>query len=138
MSIWPETSPPHGACLSGAEGELVSVTISVEPQALERLLEALAETRFPINPDIYHTACVARVYPDGHEEVEPTTIVEFPAYSGRLREVRELLQQRGFDPAIVWAHNMLDEIHSGFCAQPAPPGAPYKMTVRRKHALAAC
>jgi hypothetical protein len=110
----------------------------VEPRLLEQLLEALADIRFPINPQIYHNATVTQVYPDGREVVEPTTIVEFPAYKGRLREVQELLTQRGFDPAAVWSKNLLDEIHSNFDPEPAQPGKPYTMVVRRKHPEAAC
>jgi hypothetical protein len=37
--------------------------------------------------------------------------VEFPAYEGRLDEVRNALNSHGFDPASIHATSMLDEIH---------------------------
>ena len=40
--------------LSGSEGELVAVSVSVSPHDLEALLEGLACVDFPINPQIYH------------------------------------------------------------------------------------
>lgn len=138
MSVRPEASLPSSDALCGTEGELVSATIAVQPRLLERLLEGLAHVQFPINPQIYHNAVVARIYPDGSREEEPATIVEFPAYAGRLDEVRRLLAQRGFDPASLWAKNMLDEIHTGFYSQPAPAGAPYVRILRYKHAISAC
>jgi len=135
MSVWPETSLSQSPSLSGTDGQLISATISVAPHLVEQLLDALAEVRFPINPQIYHNASVTRVYDDGREEVEPTTIIEFPAYAARLPEVRELLRQRGFDPASLWAKNLLEEIHSSLGAEPAPPGAPYSRVIRRKHVV---
>jgi hypothetical protein len=137
MSVWPELCGSDSGALSGTEGELISATIAVEPQSLERLLEALAAVRFPVNPQIYHNAWVTYVYPNGSETAEPTTIVEFPAYRGRLDEVRNLLSQEGFDPASLWVKNLLDEIHSSFDAEPAPAGAPYAFAVRRKHGMRA-
>jgi len=56
MSVW-QCSPPASA-LRGSEGELVSVSISVDPRDLEALLDELAHIGFPINPQIYHA--------DGH------------------------------------------------------------------------
>jgi len=44
---------------------------------LEALLDALAQARFPINPEIRHGA--------------PLTTVELPAYSGQVEEIRALL-----------------------------------------------
>ena len=82
--------------LTGAEGELVSVRITVEPRLLEDLLEALAVVSFPINPQIYHL----------------DTAVEFPAYSGQLEEVRAVLARFGFNPAIVQSRSMLASLHS--------------------------
>jgi|YelNatPaOPRAMG01_1025707.scaffolds.fasta_scaffold277325_2 hypothetical protein len=133
MSVWPESSVSRSGTLTGAEGELVSASIAVEPQSLERLLETLAEVSFPINPQIYHNATVAYRYPDGREDTEPVTIVEFPAYSGQLDEVRSLLVRQGFDPDSLWVRNLLEEIHSSFDAEPAPPGVAFTMIVRRKH-----
>jgi hypothetical protein len=109
MSVWPHTLPANPS-LSGREGALVSVSIDVDPRFLESLLEALAQTGFPINPQIYHDAGVTYLYPDGHEETETATLVEFPAYEGRLDEVRHALSSYGFEPASVHATSMLDEI----------------------------
>lgn len=133
MSVWPN-SRQCNPVLSGAEGELVSVTISIEPRFLESLLEVLARLDFPINPQIYHQAATVYVYPDGREVSEPATMVEFPAYAGRLPEIRQALARNGFDSGSLHYRNMLDDIHSKFDIAPAPPGAPYSMVVRYKHA----
>jgi len=81
--------------LSGREGELVSVRVSVEPRLLEDLLESLSAVSFPINPQIYHGR---------------PTVVEFPAYASRLEELRLLLRQSGFDGGSIQVHPMLDAI----------------------------
>lgn len=85
------------ATLGGAEGELVSVRVSVEPRLLEELLEALATVSFPVNPQIYHQS-------------GPDTLVEFPAYSSRLCEVRNTLTEHGFEAAAVIVKPMLGEL----------------------------
>jgi hypothetical protein len=90
---------------------LVSVSIDVDPRRLESLLEALAQTNFPINPQIYHDAAVVYQSADGREETQTVTLVEFPAYEERLDEVRSALNSHGFEPASVHATSMLDEIH---------------------------
>jgi hypothetical protein len=87
MSVW----------LSGREGELVSVSISVDPRDLEALLESLASVKFPVNPQIHHGA---------------RTSVEFPAYAGDLGQVRTCLEAGGFDPGSIRVVSMLEEIHS--------------------------
>jgi hypothetical protein len=110
MSVWPSTLPVSPT-LSGCEGALVSVSIDVDPRRLESLLEALAQTGFPINPQIYHDAAVVYLSADGREETQTATLVEFPAYEGRLDEVRNALNSHGFDPASIHATSMLDEIH---------------------------
>ena len=130
MAVRPETIAWKSPTLSGTEGELVSVSISVEPRALERLLDTLATLDFPVNPQLFHSAAIARIHPDGHEELEPTTLVEFPAYANRLEQIREALHARGLDPASVWARSMLEEIHTLAEWRPAPPGAPYSKVVR--------
>lgn len=84
--------------LSGSEGELVSVRVSVEPRLLEDLLESLAAVSFPINPQIFHGL---------------PTVVEFPAYELRLQKLRLLLRQSGFDSASIEIHPMLDAISLG-------------------------
>jgi hypothetical protein len=71
--------------LFGLEGELVSLSLSVEPKLLEDLLEALARLDFPINPQLYHRAA--------------SVTVEFPAYETRVEEVREALRRSGFSAA---------------------------------------
>ena len=110
MSVWPKTLPASPSLL-GREGALVSVSIDVDPRRLESLLEALAQTGFPINPQIYHDAAVVYLSADGREETQTATLVEFPAYEGRLDEVRSALSTYGFEPASVLATSMLDEIH---------------------------
>ena len=110
MSVWPASA--HQPSLSSGEGALVSVLISVQPVQLEALLEALARVDFPINPQIYHDAEMACIDGDGHETIQPTTLVEFPAYAGRLEEVRTALEQYGFRGADIHVNGMLDEIHA--------------------------
>ena len=105
MSVRPES-------LTTSEGTLVSISIAVQPPALEALLEALAEVSFPINPQIYHDAAVVSRYPDGREELEATTLVEFPAYAGRVDEVRHAIASSGFDPGSVQVTGMLEELQS--------------------------
>ncbi len=96
MSVWSNTVPAS-LPLSGSEGALVSVSISVEPPRLEGLLDALAHLDFPINPQIYHAA-------------GPATVVEFPAYETRLPEIRAMLQACGFGAGTLSATAMLDSI----------------------------
>ena len=95
MSVW--QCVPSASPLCGSEGELVSVSISVNPRDLEALLDALAHVDFPINPQIYHAA---------------KTTVEFPAYAGGLRQVRDALAEAGFEPEAVRVKGMLEEIQS--------------------------
>src|SRR4051812_44440205 len=87
--------------LSGSEGTLVSVLISVEPRKLESLLEALARVSFPINPQIYHDAAVVYVFADHRHESELATVVEFPAYAGQLDEVRAAVAASGTPSANI-------------------------------------
>jgi hypothetical protein len=101
-----------GASLSTSEGALVSVSIHIHPRYLEALLEALARIDFPINPQIYHDAEMVTVHADGTEEIEPTTVVEFPAYFGRLDEVHSGLRAYGFSQDAVYVTSMLDELRA--------------------------
>jgi hypothetical protein len=103
---------------------------------LEALLEALAQVTFPINPQIYHDAVLVYRYPDQHEESESATLVEFPAYAGRLEEVRRALAANGFDPAGVQVTSMLAEIHAESAIEPAPAGAKYLGRYRKKTRIA--
>jgi hypothetical protein len=89
MSVWPNPS------LATSEGELFSVSITVEPRRLEALLEALAHASFPINPRIRHGAI---------------TVVDFPAYANRITEIQGILAAFGFASADVHATPMLKEI----------------------------
>ena len=127
MSVWP---------LSTSEGQLVSVSIRVNPGELESLLEALAKVSFPINPQIYHDAAVVYRFPDDREETESATLVEFPAYEARLNEVRTALESYGFEPGSMLVIAMLDEIQSSSHPEPAPPGANYVSRYRVKHRAA--
>ena len=129
MSVWPQS-------LSTADGELISISIRVEPSGLESLLEALAEVRFPINPQIYHDAAVIYRYPDDREETEAVTLVEFPAYEAHLPEVRAALESYGFDAGAIQAIPMLDEIQSEARPEAVPPGARYVSRYRVKHRAA--
>lgn len=70
------------AVLFGSEGELVSLSIAVEPKLLEELLEALASLDFPINPQLYHRT--------------DKVLVEFPAYSRQVQKVHDTLLHSGF------------------------------------------
>ena len=113
MSVRPES-------LATSEGALISISISVEPSRLESLLEALAGVSFPVNPQIYHDAAIVRRLPDGREESESTTLVEFPGYASRLEEVRQVIAAFGFDPACIQVTAMLEEIQSeaGYISRP--------------------
>lgn len=135
MSVWPDIAVESP--LSGREGDLVSISIRVEARYLESMLEALAQVSFPINPQIYHDAAMVYVYPDGHQEAEATTLVEFPAYAARLDEVRRAVESHGFDPATVHVTAMLDEIHAEAIRESAPAGARYVSCWRVKNRAAA-
>ena len=73
-------------------GQLVSVSLTVEPRMLESALEALALADFPINPQLTH---------------QRLTLIEFPAYRGQLPQLQNLLQDLEVE---LTARNMLDEI----------------------------
>jgi hypothetical protein len=137
MSVWPYASSPDSPALLGSEGELVSVSVAVEPRELEDLLEALAALDFPINPEIYHDAVIVYVKRDGEQRMEPSTLVEFPAYGDRLPKIRAVLESYGFAGDRIAVSAILDEIHAGDLVEPAPPGADYVYRVLRKHATEA-
>ena len=100
MNVRPETNGGGHASLVGSEGELDSVSIVVDPRLLERLLEALADLPFPVNPEIHHG------------EARHVTTVEFPAYASHMPEIRRAVAARGFDPACVSVKSMLEQIQS--------------------------
>ena len=131
MSVWPKTLPVTPS-LSTAEGTLVSISIHVEAHCLESLLDSLAQMSFPINPQIYHDAAMIYRFADGHEETESITLVEFPAYAGRIEEVRRGLEAYSFDARCMRVTGMLDEIQSGLQPESAPEGAPYVSRYRIK------
>jgi hypothetical protein len=134
MSVWAYASSPHSPALLGSEGELVSVSVAVEPRELEDLLEALAALDFPINPEIYHDAVIVYVKRDGEQREEPATLVEFPAYADRLPKIRAVLESARFAGQRISVSAILDEIHTRDLMEPAPPGADYAYRVLRKHA----
>jgi len=134
MCIWPNP-PASEPALRGAEGELVLVNVIIEPRRLEALLEALGTLDFPVNPQIYHRASVAYVYRDGSQRVELVTMVEFPAYSSRLGQVRAVVEALGL-PAEALVHKpMLESIRSSFIGTPGPPGSPYALIARYRSQL---
>ena len=98
MSFWSDSNS-GSTLLSPGEGELVSLCASVEPRALEDFLEALAEVPFPINPEIHHLP-------------QASVLVEFPAFSRHVDEVRGVLTRHGFNPAALQVKNMLKSISS--------------------------
>ena len=132
MSVWPNISPAPSSALHGSEGELVSISVTVEPRDLENLLEALATLEFPINPQIYHEAAIIYVGHDGAERREPSTLVEFPAYAGAVPKIRATLEACGFRAGAISVAAMLDQIHGGDRIEPAPPNADYACRIVRK------
>jgi len=93
VSVW--SNIPASPVLSGSDGELVSVRVSVEPRALEDLLECLSSVSFPVNPEIRHGV---------------PTVVEFPAWGARLYEVRDALRSFGFEASAMQVQPMLAAI----------------------------
>ncbi len=130
MSVWP-VSDPAGPALATSDGPLVSVSIDVDARRLEPLLEALAQLPFPINPEIYHDAAVVYRRSGGDEEIRETTLVEFPAYAGRMADVRRALEANGFDPSCVQVTSMLEEIREEAGGEPAQ-AAPLPIQRRRR------
>jgi hypothetical protein len=138
VSVW-QSVASAGPSLSGSEGALVSVTVAVDPRDLENVLDALAHLEFPINPQIYHEAALVYRYAGEQEQSEPVTMVEFPAYAGRLAEVRHMLAARGFGPDCLHVAEMLEELHAEAPVESAPAGARYvsRTWQKRAHALTA-
>lgn len=86
------------AALFGREGELICLSIATEPKLLEDLLEALASLDFPINPQLYHRPA--------------EVLVEFPAYTSQVEQVRRALVRRGFDGAGLHVSRALARAHA--------------------------
>jgi hypothetical protein len=135
MSVWPSSTP--SPVLHGSEGELVSVSVTVEPRDLEDLLEALATLDFSINPGIYHDAVVVSTDDGGVERTEPATVVEFPAYAPDLPKIRAALEACSFNSDVISVSAMLDAIQSGERIAHGPPGVGFVQRVVRKPAAAA-
>ena len=133
MSVWASSIAGNPA-LETSDGVLISVSVSVEPRLLEDLLDALAHLQFPINPQIYHDAALRYVHADGREEILPTTLVDFPAYAGRLPEIRRMLESYGFAPESLQVTGMLDEIHAGCVPESPAAGVAQETVLRLKHA----
>lgn len=93
MSVWHAVS--SASSLTGSEGELVSIRVSVEPRSLEELLDCLAHLAFPVNPEIFHGV---------------PTAVEFPAWEARVYEVRDALRAWGFATQCMEVKRMADNI----------------------------
>jgi hypothetical protein len=123
--------------LSSEEGQLLLISVAVEPRRLEFLLETLAGLDFPVNPEIYHDACLVYEYADGRREQVTATLVEFPTFERHLADVRRAIDAAGFDAASVRAINMLDDIHSEHVSEPAPAGSNYVARYRLRHRAAA-
>jgi len=87
-----------GPTLFTPQGDLVSLSYSVEPRLLEDLLEALALLDFPVNPQLSHR--------------QGSVTVEFPAYSNRVDEVRDGLRASGFDAGSLQVSRILALAHS--------------------------
>ncbi len=136
MRIRPELTATRSGSLLSAEGELVIVRIAVDPRRLEQLLETLSQVPFPINPEIFHNIPVAGPLSGSQGTAYETTVVEFPAYSGRLPEVRDLLSAQGFDPASVRSQNVLEHIRSGASARPMTADTGYEAAQFQKPASA--
>ena len=124
MSVRPEQYPSNPS-LSTPEGELVNVSVAIEPRLLEKVLDALAQLPFPVNPQIYHHAGIGYVYADGREEVRPATLVDFPAFSRHLDEVRRCLAGAGVPAGAIHVRSILEDIHSELMVEKAPERAPY-------------
>ncbi len=96
--IRPNYLPPADS-LAGREGELILIRITVEPRLLERLLEALAETTYHINPQVFpNSAAGARV--------------EFPAYESWARPISEAIRRNGLEPLEFEATRMVTRLAS--------------------------
>jgi len=89
----PRPKPATESALFSPEGELLFLRISVEPKIVEEVLEALASLSFPVNPQLYHRPA--------------QVVVEFPAYSTRLGEVRAALEHQGLKPDSLEVNRVL-------------------------------
>ena len=96
--VRPNYLPPTHS-LAGRDGELIVIRITVEARHLERLLEALAETGYHINPQVFPNS------PEGAR-------VEFPAYEAWTEPIASGLLRAGLDPAEFVASRMITRLAS--------------------------
>jgi hypothetical protein len=98
MGVRPEPFPIRPV-LHGNEGELVILRISVEPRLVEQALDTLARLSFPVSPQLHHAGPGAR------------TVIEFPAWSGRLKAVEAALGSANLaEETSVTVRSMIQEI----------------------------
>ena len=90
---------PSTHSLAGRDGELVLIRITVEPRALERLLESLAETSYHLNPQVFPNS------PEGAR-------VEFPAYESWIGLIGEGIRKSGLEPVEFEATRMITKLAS--------------------------
>ena len=134
MSVWPSVQPTDASlALSGREGELLAISVDVAARDLEDLLEALALLDFPVNPQIFHDAAVVYGFADGSESETSTTLVEFPAYGGRVQQIHDVLAACGFGDRLH-VNSMLEDMHAESFKESAPPGSAYQHRWLRKYA----
>jgi hypothetical protein len=96
--IRPNYLPPTHS-LAGRDGELVLIRITVEPRLLERLIEALGETSYHINPQVFPNS------PAG-------ALVEFPAYESWIGLIGDAVKREGLEPAGFEAVRMITKLAS--------------------------
>ncbi len=84
------------ACLTGSEGELLSIHIFAPWRDLESVLEALARVDFPINPEITHG--------------QPLTEIAIPVFSNQVGEVRGALSGNGLSHCRMEVRSFLREL----------------------------
>jgi hypothetical protein len=90
---------PPSPSLAGPDGELILLRITVDPRQLERLLEALAETSYHINPQMFPNS------PQG-------SVVEFPAYEGWVEGIEARLRAVGLSGALMESTRMVTRLAS--------------------------
>lgn len=79
--------------LHGAAGDLVLIRIAADARHLEDVLAAVAELPFPVNPEIQHGAF--------------QSLIEFPAYSKWVEEIRSVLEAGGLSRDFVRVDSVL-------------------------------
>ncbi len=95
--------------LCGAEGELLSLRVTVEAFLLEDLLEILAGAPFPINPEIRHHALMETRA--ASQSPRPAVHVEFPLWRSQIPTLSDILAGARFETQLTIAP-MFDEIRA--------------------------